>query len=171
MNATKDKADIERIIQEREFFENENDSLLKRVQELESIVEHQRGILTHRSATKDYAELFKKVDDNKNYGLIFLDSEYKVVAISETTKKILGYKSEDDLKEIIGKNYTELLIAEEARLEFHNLVAKGKESEGIRQEVGIKKKNGVTYVRSRIVLYLKTRRDETIGLLIRLRKN
>ncbi len=168
MNATKDKLDIERIVQENEFYEKENDELLKRVQELENLAEHQRSLLTHRGTTKNYAEFFKKVDDNKNYGLIFLDSEYKVVAISETAKKILGYKTDEEL---VGKKYTELLIAEEARLGFRSLVAKGKESEGIRQEVGIKKNNGVTYVRSRIVLYSKTNKDETIGLLIRFRKN
>lgn len=170
MNATRDKEGLDLKLEKSKFLEEENEGLLKRVAELETIVQQQRGLLTHHNATKDYVELFKKIDENQKYGLILLDSEYKVVAMSENARRILDYKTEEDLKKVIGRAYTELLIAEEARLEFRNLVAKKKESEMIRQAAGIKKKNGITYIKSRIALYMKTGRDEPIGLLIKFRR-
>ncbi len=168
---TKEKP-IEDIVAENNFLSEENEKVLRRVAELETIVQHQRSLLTYHGATNNYAELFKKVDENKKYGLLLLDSDYKIAALSETAKKILGYKPEDKLEGVIGEQYTKLMISEDARSEFNTLAVRGKVTgEGFRQIIGIKKKEGLTYVKSRAISYLKTGKDELIGLLVRFHKN
>lgn len=152
-----------------EELQRENADLTMRILELEHLVKHQKTLIRHRNSLQDYIDFFKVAEPATFNKLIFLDHEQRIKYITESTRKFLGYKTEDEAKIIINVPYADLMSDEKERTSFYEAI---KKRELLHQKgILLSNRGKPRYVRSRILHYLITRQDTLIGLIVRIKES
>lgn len=135
---------------------------------LNKLIEHLKGLVNHRATLESYIRFYEEFEPKPTNNLVALDHEYRLRYISEKARTILGYKSEEEARRIIGTHYKDLISDANNKNLFENAIIKREKVHLVGLLYSMPGKP--VYVRSRIMHYITTNKDFVIGVALRIKK-
>jgi len=111
-------------------------------------------------------ETLNTVGKNYNKPLIFLDHELTVIEMTKSARRILEYKDEDP--PMMDQPYISIIEARDKKIEFQRKVT---QREKFKQDILLTTNKGRRVrIESNVTNYLKTSRNELIGVIVQWHK-